>query len=150
MRFAIRFKPKTVIRCLILLCVILGGLLFLNQEPKPVLSEIIGRYPLGEKGMVYVVLTDAGGATVPYYYNYFVHRRIDDDKQALETLRQDATAFLVTRDWDAKISVDGYRVKVSVRNQINRFHTPANLTVDGKYTPVDIWLDAQVDYSRYR
>ncbi|MEQ7917604.1 hypothetical protein ABQX22_00295 [Xanthomonas sp. WHRI 1810A] len=150
MRFATRVKPKTVIRCLILLCAIQGTLLFLNQERTPVLSEIIGRYPLGEKGMVYVVLTDAGGATVPYYYNYFVHRRIDDDEQALETLRQDGKAFLVTRDWDAKIAVNGYQVKVSVRRQVNRFHTPADLTVDGEYTPVDIWLDAQVDYSKYR
>jgi hypothetical protein len=29
-------------------------------------------------------------------------------------------------------------------------HAPADLTVDGEYTPVDIWLDAQVDYSKYR
>lgn len=150
MRFATRFKPKTVIRCLILLCVILGGLLFLNQKRTPVLSEIIGRYPLGDAGMVYVVQSDAGGATVPYTYHYFVHQRIDDNELALESLRANGNSFLVTRDYDAKVSVNEGRVKVSTRKTVYSFHTPAGLRVDGDYKTFDIWLDAQVDYSRYR
>lgn len=150
MRFATRVKAKTAIRWLIVICLIQALWIWLNQKSDPVLSEIIQRYPLGENAMVYVVLSNVGGATVPFTYHYFVHRRIDDKDQALQALRSEANSFLVTRDYDAKTSVDGYRVSISVRKAVYKFHNPVGLRVGDTYTSVDILLDAQTDYSGVR
>jgi len=111
------------------------------------LSEIIQRYPVGDKAMVYVVLSDSGGATVPYTYHYFVHRPIEDDNLALASLRENATAFLVTRDHDAQTSVFGNQVKIAVKRQVFHFHNPATVRLDDQYLAVDVWLDAQIDYN---
>lgn len=137
---------KWLLRFLLLLCVLQGGWILLNYKFTADLSEIIQRYPVGDKAMVYVVVSDSGGATVPFTYHYFVHRRIEEDSLALESLRNNATAFLVTRDHDAQTSVFGNQVKIAVKRQVFHFHNPAMVSLDDDYLAVDVWLDAQIDY----
>lgn len=141
-----RAPGKWVFRCLILLCVSQAVWISFSYKVTAELSEIIQRYPVGDKAMVYVVLSDSGGATVPFTYHYFVYRSIDDDSLALESLRDNATAFLVTRDHDAQTSVFGNQVKVSVRKQVFHFHNPAIVRLDDDYLAIDVWLDAQINY----
>lgn len=100
--------------------------------------------------MVYVAESDEGGATVPATYHYYVFRHIANDDEALKTLQSDGYPFLVTRDYESQISVVGGRVHISVKRRVYSFHTPATLRVKGQQIPIDIWLDAQIDYSKYR
>jgi hypothetical protein len=139
---------KWACRGLLLLCVSQAIWILLSYKYKAELSEIIQRYPVGDKAMVYVVLSDSGGATVPFTYHYFVHRSIDDDSLALASLRDNATAFLVTRDHDAQTSVFGNQIKIAVKKQVFHFHNPATVRFDDEYLTVDIWLDAQIDYKK--
>jgi hypothetical protein len=141
-----RTRGKWVFRFLLLLCVLQGSWILLSYKFTADLSEIIQRYPVGDKAMVYVVVSDSGGATVPSTYHYFVHRPIEDDSLALESLRNNATAFLVTRDHDAQTSVFGNQVKIAVKRQVFHFHNPAMVRLDDDYLAVDVWLDAQIDY----
>ena len=141
-----RAPGKWVFRFLLLLCVLQGGWILLSYKFTADLSEVIQRYPVGDKAMVYVVVSDSGGATVPFTYHYFVHRPIEDDILALESLRNNATAFLVTRDHDAQTSVFGNQVKIAVKRQVFHFHNPAMVRLDDDYLAVDVWLDAQIDY----
>lgn len=145
MRFAIRCSAKLTAWLLATLCVVLLGWILLNRQPSPVLSEIVGRYPIGNAGMVYAVLTDAGGATSSFVYRYFLYQRMDDDQLALKAMARDGKAFLVTRDPLARVAVVEGRVKVSVGKQVYRFHSPAALTVDGQDMLVDVWLDARIE-----
>ncbi|WP_074752610.1 hypothetical protein [Pseudomonas abietaniphila] len=141
-----RAPGKWVFRFLLLLCVLQGGWILLSYKFTADLSEIIRRYPVGDKAMVYVVVSDSGGATVPFTYHYFVHRAIEDDSLALESLRDNATAFLITRDHDAQTSVFGNQIKIAVKRQVFHFHNPAMVRLDDDYLAVDVWLDAQIDY----
>ncbi|WP_296187697.1 hypothetical protein [Pseudomonas sp. UBA1879] len=145
MRFAIRCSAKSTAWFLAALCIVLLGWMLLNRQPSPVLSKIVARYPIGENGMVYAVLTDAGGATSPFIYRYFLHQRLDDDQLALKAMARDGKAFLVTRDAHANVSVAEGRVNVSVKEQVYRFHSPAALVADGQDTLVDVWLDARIE-----
>jgi len=142
-----RAPGKWIFRCLLLLCVIQAIWILLSYKFTAELSEIIQRYPVGDKAMLYVVLSDSGGATVPFTYHYFVHRPIEDDSLALESLRDNATAFLVTRDHDAQTSVFGNQVRIAVQKQVLHFHNPAIVRFDDDYLAVDVWLDAQIDYN---
>lgn len=140
-----RAPGKWVFRCLIMLCVVQAVWILLCYKFTAELSEIIQRYPVGDKAMVYVVVSDSGGATVPFTYHYFVHRSIEDNRSALASLRDNATAFLVTRDHDAQVSVFGNQVKIAVKRQVFHFHNPAIVRIDDDYRAVDVWLDAQMD-----
>lgn len=145
-----RAPSKIAFRCLVLICLAQAFWILIHYRFTAELSEIIQRYPVGDKAMVYVVLSNSGGATVPFTYHYFVHRRIDNNDLALESLREEGRAFLVTRDHDAATTVVDGKVEVTVREKILAFNSPAFFRVDGEYLSVDIWLDAQIDYeNRY-
>jgi hypothetical protein len=141
-----RAPNKVVFRCLILICLAQAFWILIHYRFTAELSEIIQRYPVGDKGMVYVVVSNSGGATVPFTYHYFIHRSIDDNELALESLRDEGRAFLVTRDHDAKTTVVNQRVEGEVRRKVLDFSSPAFFRVDGEYVSVDVWLDAQIDY----
>lgn len=95
--------------------------------------------------MVYAVLSDAGGATVPATYRYYMHERMDNPLEALESLRDEGAAFLVTRDAKARVEVQGNVVKIAVKKAVYSFNTPTLFRHEGGYTTVDIWLQAQPD-----
>jgi len=135
-----RAPGKWVFRFLLLLCVLQGGWILLSYKFTADLSEVIQRYPVGDKAMVYVVVSDSGGATVPFTYHYFVHRPIEDDILALESLRNNATAFLVTRDHDAQTSVFGNQVKIAVRRQVFHFHNPAIDSTTTMWRSMSGWM----------
>ncbi|WNW11208.1 hypothetical protein RRX38_08595 [Pseudomonas sp. DTU_2021_1001937_2_SI_NGA_ILE_001] len=92
--------------------------------------------------MLYVVLSDAGGATVPYTWRYYVHSRIDDSAKVLDVLRDEAEAFLVTRDGKAQVEVQGTTVKITLNGAVYSFRNQTLFRHAGGYTPVNIWLAA--------
>ncbi|MDB6144822.1 MAG: hypothetical protein JWP80_3866 [Pseudomonas sp.] len=134
---------------LLLICLVQGGWIAAHYNLSPTLSKVIQKYPVGEQGMLYVVVSDAGGATVPFTYRYYLHLRVDREQDELEILGRDGKAFLVTRDGDAKVDVEGNRIKISVRNSVYNFSTPTALLLGERYIPVNVWLDAQVDDVRF-
>jgi hypothetical protein len=140
-----RAPGNIAFRCLILICLAQAFWILIHYKFTAELSEIIQRYPVGDRGTLYVVLSNSGGATVPFTYHYFIHRSIDDNGSALESLREEGRAFLITRDHDAKTTVVNQRVEVVVREKILDFSSPAFFRVDGDYVAVDVWLDAQID-----
>ncbi|MEG5265628.1 hypothetical protein TRP66_15115 [Pseudomonas sp. JDS28PS106] len=95
--------------------------------------------------MLYAVLSDSGGATVPMTYRYYVHRRMDNPSEALESLRNEGAAFLVTRDASARVEVQGNVVKIAVKKAVFSFNTPTLFQHQDGYTTVDVWLQAQPD-----
>lgn len=134
---------KTNFYLLLLICFAQGVWILAHYKFSPTLSRVIQKYPIGEQGVLYVVISDAGGATVPFTYRYYLHARVDKEQDELETLRQDGKAFLVTRDADAGVAVEGSRIKISVRNNVYSFNNPTMLRLGERYIPVNVWLDAQ-------
>lgn len=100
-------------------------------------------YPIGDNGMLYAVVSDAGGATVPFTYRYYVYERIDDRLKALEALRANGKAFLVTRDESARVDVQGTVVKIAVSKDVYSFTSSTLFRHGDGYTPVSVWLSAQ-------
>jgi hypothetical protein len=144
-------KPNVTRAALIalaIICLIQGAWIIGHHNFAPELSRVVQRYALGDTGMVYVVVDNSGGATVPFIYRYYLSTRSDDDEQLLQSLSKDDHAFLVTRDGDAKVSVEGMRVKVSVNDSVYRFVSPVSLRRGDRSALVDIWLDARPDNSR--
>ncbi|MDB5984476.1 MAG: hypothetical protein JWQ69_5491 [Pseudomonas sp.] len=134
---------KASLYLLLLICVVQGIWIAAHYNFSPTLSSVVQKYPVGEQGMLYVVVSDVGGATVPFTYRYYLHARMDSGQDELQTLRRDAKAFLVTRDGDAGVRVEGNRIKISVRDRIYSFNNPTALRLGERYIPVSVWLDAQ-------
>lgn len=134
---------KALICLLLLLCFAEALWILVPRFLSPALSRIIQTYPVGEDGVLSVVISDAGGAPVPFTYRYYLHARIEGEQQTLEALREGVHAFLVTRDGDAKVEVDGDRIRISVRKSVYSFSSPAVLQLGERYIPISIWLDAQ-------
>lgn len=133
---------KASLYLLLLMCVVQGIWIAAHYKFSPTLSRVVQKYPVGEQGMLYVVISDVGGATVPFSYRYYLHARMDSGQDELETLRRDAKAFLVTRDGDAGVAVVGNRIKISVRDSVYSFNNPTALRLGERYIPVSVWLDA--------
>lgn len=63
----------------LLLVVVVQSIWTFTPDPKPELSQIMNRYPIGTQGSVYEVLSNSGGATVPMVYLYFIAARQSDN-----------------------------------------------------------------------
>jgi hypothetical protein len=133
---------KASLYLLLLMCVVEGVWIAAHYNFSPTLSSVVQKYPVGEQGMLYVVVSDVGGATVPFTFRYYLHARMDNGQDELQTLRRDAKAFLVTRDADAEVRVEGSRIKISVRDRVYSFNNPTALRLGERYMPVSVWLDA--------
>lgn len=139
-------NPKaTKIALIILLLICLAQLfwILLSRAPSPVLSRIESSQPLESGGMLYVVVSDSGGATVPFIWRYYVHERIDDPQRALAVLREEGEAFLVTRDAKARVEVHGSLIRVTVTDTVYSFRSSVLYRHLSGYTLVTIWLTAQ-------
>lgn len=128
---------------LLLICLAQALWIVLHLSPSATLSRVAATYPVGEQGMLYVVISDAGGATVPFTYRYYVYRRMDDEQQALNALRKEGEAFLVTRDADAQVHVQGTEIRIAVKDTVYSFRNATLFHHSGGYTPVNVWLNAQ-------
>lgn len=137
-----RNRVKTLL-CLVLAACLISSVWLVTRTPAPALTKVLATYPVGSNGMLYVVLSDGGGATVPAAYRYYLYMRMDDLSAVLESLRDDGSAFLVTRDPDAQVEVQGRVVKISVKKAVYSFHTPTLFQHEGGYTVVDIWLQVR-------
>jgi hypothetical protein len=127
----------------VLLACLMSGVWFAAGPNAPVLTKILATYPVTEHGMLYVVLSDAGAATVPATYRYYMYERLDDASDALGALHKNGIAFLVTRDAEAKIDVQGTVVKISLSKAVLSFNTPTLFRHGEGYTTVDVWLRAE-------
>jgi hypothetical protein len=136
-----RYNIKTLLGIVLAGCIVSG--MWMMRTPAPVLTKVLATYPVEDQGMLYTVLSDGGGATVPATYRYYLYRRMDDLSAVLESLRDDGSAFLVTRDHDAQVEVQGRVVKISVKKAVYSFHTPTLFRHEGGYTVVDIWLQVR-------
>lgn len=134
---------RTALICLLLICLAQSLWILLKQTPRPELSRIESSQPLEGGGMLYVVASEGGDATVPLVWRYYVHERMDDPQQALAQLRKEGEAFLVTRDGQGRIEVKGSTIRVAVTGTVYSFRSSALYRHAGGYTPVTIWLSAQ-------
>ncbi|WP_033387952.1 hypothetical protein [Pseudomonas psychrophila] len=80
---------------------------------------------------------------MPFTYRYYIAVPMNDDQSVLEALRKQDNAFLVTRDANAQVTVEGHNVRVSVRDSVYSFNSTALLRIANSYVPVSIALDAQ-------
>lgn len=137
-----RNKVKTLLGLVLAACMI-SSVWLVTRTPAPALTKVLATYPVGSKGTLYVVLSDGGGATVPATYRYYLYKRMDDTSQALASLRREGVAFLVTRDADGRVEIEGEVVKIAVKKAVYSFNTPTLFRHEGGYTAVDVWLQAQ-------
>ncbi|QHF02370.1 hypothetical protein N015_08065 [Pseudomonas asturiensis] len=135
-------KSKGILVVLLLVCLAQAAWILMSSPPSPTLSRVVSTYPVGRDGMLYKVVSDTGGATEPFSYRYYIFQRIDDSKVALKKLRDEGSAFLVTRDGDAKVDIRGAVVKISVSKAVYSFHSSTLFRHEGSYTPVTIQLEA--------
>jgi len=112
-----------------------------TEHSKPVLSKVVSVTPLGKHSAVYEVLSDAGNATVPLIYLYFVAEQTGRDDQVLPSLER-LTPFLVTRQSGAVEHVAGLKVTARTQEQVYSYSSTAILREDGEVVPVKIELTA--------
>lgn len=117
------------------------ALWILSTDSTPALTKIVSVMPIGKKSAVYEVLSDAGGATVPLTYLYFVAEKTQPDDQALQSLRR-LTPFLVTRQSGAVKYVEGLRIAARTEEQVYSYSSNSVLREDGAVLPVTIELTA--------
>ena len=107
----------------------------------PALTKIVSATPISKHSAVYEVLSDAGGATVPMTYLYFVAEKKQPDDQALQSLRT-LTPFLVTRQSGAVKYVEGLRISARTEEQVYSYSSSTALRENGAVLPVTVELTA--------
>lgn len=113
----------------------------LSGETRPELTKVMSKTPIGQNGFVYEVLSDSGGATVPFVYFYYVLERQENDKNALSALRE-KSPFLATRQSGAIVSVSGNRIKAHIQDTVYSFSSVAVYGQKDQTTVVTIDLDS--------
>jgi hypothetical protein len=107
----------------------------------PALTKIVSVTPISKHSAVYEVLSDAGGATVPMTYLYFVAEKKQPDDRALQSLRT-LTPFLVTRQSGAVKYVEGLRISARTEEQVYSYSSTTALRENGAVLPVTVELTA--------
>ncbi|MEE1925289.1 hypothetical protein V0R50_17440 [Pseudomonas sp. 148P] len=125
----------------LLLVVVVQSIWTFTPDPKPELSQIMNRYPIGTQGSVYEVLSNSGGATVPMVYLYFIAARQSDNAQALKLL-EDHYPFLVTKQPGAITAVTGLKITARTHDSVYRYNSTSLLREDDEIKPVTIDLTA--------
>ncbi|MGE8323182.1 MAG: hypothetical protein ACN6OX_08870 [Pseudomonas sp.] len=103
------------------------------------MTKIVSVTPIGKQSAIYEVLSDAGGATVPLTYLYFVAEKKQHDDQTLQSLGR-LTPFLVTRQSGAVKHVEGLTIAARTEEQVYSYSSTAVLKEDGAVLPVTIEL----------
>lgn len=115
--------------------------IFASRDGQPDPDRIVSVTRVGKSGAIYEVLYDAGGATVPHVYRYFVMDFQTNDEAALQKSKN-AAPFLVTNSAGAVRKVVGHSVKLHTQNKIYEFRNTAYFKVDGQLNEVTFDLDA--------
>lgn len=136
----------TAIRCrwLIagLLLLILGQNIWIfSADARPALTKIVSETPIGKQSAIYEVLSDAGGATVPLTYLYFVAEKKQHDDLVLQGLER-LTPFLVTRQSGAVQHVEGFKITARTDEQVYSYSSTTLLKESGAVLPITIELTA--------
>ena len=127
----------------LLLLTLAQAIWFFSADSKPALTKIVSATPIGKHSAIYEVLSDAGGATVPLTYLYFVAERKQHDDQVLQGLARLAP-FLVTRQSGAVKHVEGLRIAARTEDQVYSYSSTTVLKEEGAVLPVTIELTATV------
>lgn len=131
---------RWLIACLLLL--ILGQSLWIfSRDARPVLTKIVSETPIGKQSAIYEVLSDAGGATVPLIYLYFVAEKQQHDDLVLKGLER-LTPFLVTRQSGAVLHVEGLKITARTEEQVYSYSSTTLLEEGGAVLPITIELTA--------
>ena len=93
--------------------------LFSDSDPDPLNnSHLVKSYQVCDGVYVSVLLDDTGGATVPFFYQYYLmeHRII-----SLKDKKQFPAPVLISDVGSAKIICDGNRIKINVTGRVFEF-----------------------------
>nr|WP_225780249.1 hypothetical protein [Pseudomonas sp. Marseille-Q3773] len=112
-----------------------------SADSRPALTRIVSVTPIGKQSAIYEVLSDAGGATVPLTYLYFVAEKKQRDDQVLQGLER-LTPFLVTRQSGAVQHVEGLRIAARTEEQVYSYSSTTVLKEGEMVLPVTIELTA--------
>ena len=102
---------------------------------------MVSATPIGKHSAVYEVLSDAGGATVPLVYLYFVADQTQNMDKLLPSLER-LTPFLVTRQSGAIESVEGLKVAARTEERVYSYSSTTVIRENGAVVPVSIELKA--------
>ncbi|MEH6416806.1 hypothetical protein [Pseudomonas putida] len=105
------------------------------------LTKIVSETPIGKQSAIYEVLSDAGGATVPLIYLYFVAEKQQHDDLVLKGLER-LTPFLVTRQSGAVLHVEGLKITARTEEQVYSYSSTTLLEEGGAVLPITIELTA--------
>lgn len=95
------------------------ALLYLFSDSDPLNNNhLVKSYQVCDGVYVSVLLDDTGGATVPFYYQYYLmgHRII-----SLKDKKQFPAPVLISDVGSAKIICDGNRIKINVTGRVFEF-----------------------------
>lgn len=95
------------------------ALLYLFSDSDPLNnSHLVKSYQVCDGVYVSVLLDDTGGATVPFFYQYYLmeHRII-----SLKDKKQFSAPVLISDVGSAKIICDGNRIKINVTGRVFEF-----------------------------
>lgn len=125
----------------IILCIGQALYICMSFEALPEPTRVVSINNVGEKGAVYEVLYDSGGATVPFVYRYYLVERQGTTEEVLEKLKN-KTPFLVTKSTAAVRNVMRDRVKLEVADTIYDYSNTAFYKVNGEIKIIKFDLDS--------
>lgn len=138
-----RKGTKLGILALLVICVGQGLYIYMSTPSRPAPTKIVSVTTVGEGGAIYEILYDAGGATVPYVYRYFLMDVQASDQEALQKSKK-IEPFLVTKSSHAVREVLGDRIKLKTNKIIYNFHNTSILKTKGEINVITFDLDATI------
>lgn len=118
-----------------------GLYIYMSTPNRPDPTKVVSITKTGNGGAIYEILYDAGGATVPLIYRYFLMGVQTSDENALLNSKK-SEPFLVTRSTKAVREIIGDRVKLKTDNTIYNFHNTSLFKVDDEINIVTFDLDS--------
>lgn len=138
-----RKGTKLGILALLVICLGQGLYIYMSTPSRPAPTKIVSVTTVGEGGAIYEILYDAGGATVPYVYRYFLMDVQASDQEALQKSKK-IEPFLVTKSSHAVREVLGDRIKLKTNKIIYDFHNTSILKTKEKINVITFDLDSTI------
>lgn len=126
---------------LISICVGQALYIYISFETLSEPARIVSINNIDEKGAVYEVLYDSGGATVPLIYRYYLMERQDTAEDILDKVKS-KRPFLVTKSTAAVQKTLKNRVKLKVIDTIYEYRNTAFYKVNGEIKIIKFDLDS--------
>ncbi|QYM99645.1 MULTISPECIES: hypothetical protein [Pseudomonas] len=132
---------KWLVGVLIIIC--LGQALYIygstQNSPEP--TKLVSTTLIGERGAIYEILSDNGGATVPLTYNYYLMNVQIDDSTALVKAK-DSHPFLTTKSSGAIQEVLPGKVKLKTTDTVFNYSSIGYYKVDEKINIINFEIEA--------